>query len=129
MAEAPDAWTHARGIGEAVVERFLPLFALGREDALPFYGEGATLYFQGEERRGADEIRAFLAGISPFAGLRVAAFDVQPIPGRGGAWSLIVATGQAGVGDRLASFHSTFCVQGRKEDCQAFIRSHSFTWT
>jgi hypothetical protein len=129
MSNPSDVWTHARGIGEAIVEQFLPSFLLGQEDALVFYGEGATLYFQGQELRGIDEIRTFLAGIAPFSNVHVAGFDVQPIPGRELSWSLIVATGQIGVSDRLASFHSTFCVQGRKEDCQAFIRSHSFTWT
>jgi hypothetical protein len=129
MSDPTDPWKHALGIGNALLERFFPSFESTREEAVSFSGDGSALYFQGQELHGPEAIAEFLLSLSPFSGLVVTGLEVQPIPTADDSWSMIIATGKVGVGNERATFHSTFCVQSRKEDCQAFIRSHSFTWT
>jgi hypothetical protein len=126
--DSSDPWAHSRGIGDALVEHFFPSFAGDREEALTFYGEGSNLYFQGSEIQGPEAIKEFLLALPPLCGLRVDGFEVQPIPTSDGSWSLIVVIGGIELKDRWATFHSSFCVQSRREDFMAFIRSHSFTW-
>jgi hypothetical protein len=128
MGDKDNPWVHARGIGDALIGTFFPSFEGNREEALTFYGDRATLYFQGTEIVGSEAISAFLSGVPPFSCLHVDAFDVQPIPRPASSWFLIVATGKLSFGNHFSTFHSTFCVESRQQDCTAFIRSHSFTW-
>jgi hypothetical protein len=115
------------GIAQALVESFFPKLAQisDRSEAVTFYGEGATLYFQGNERTGRQAIHEYLAGLPPMS-LNVTGYEVQTVPGSD-LWSMVIVIGSVQIGgDKVMSFHSSVYVESRCSDQTAFIRYHSF---
>jgi hypothetical protein len=123
------ASAHSRGIAQAIVDNFFPSFQSDdREAAVGFYGEGANLYFQGQEYEGTDAIHEFFSTLPTFL-LQITGVEVHSVPTPDESWSMVIVTGSLEYGHVTATFHSNLCVQANREDFRAFIRSHSFTWT
>jgi hypothetical protein len=112
------------GIARTLVDSFFPALAEDRETAVSFYGESATLYFQGEQVSGLADIAGYLSNLPPFT-LRIGGYEVQTVPGSD-LWSMIVVIGSIQVNGQTKAFHSSLYVEARREDQTAFVRYHTF---
>jgi hypothetical protein len=118
---------HALGIAKILTETFFPAFGTDRDAALSFYGEEATLSWQGADQVGLARIREFLHSF-PGIEIKVTGYEVQTVPGSDDNWSMVVVIGHAQFPDGLKNFHSSVYVEADRTQKKAHVRYHAFNF-
>jgi hypothetical protein len=118
---------HSLGLAKVIAERFFPALGSDRDAAIAFYGEEATLCWQGADHAGQAAIAHFLQGLPPIE-VRVTGYEVQTIPGSNENWSMVVVIGNAQFPDGTKNFHSAVYVEADRAERKAHIRHHAFNF-
>jgi hypothetical protein len=118
---------HSVGVAKAVSETFFPAFGSNRDTALVFYGEEATLCWQGSDYVGLGKITEFLSAMPPFE-IKVTGYEVQTVPGSNENWSMVVVIGNVHFPDGLKNFHSSVYVESDRNQRKAHIRYQGFNF-
>ena len=114
------------GIAKAIVEVFFTALNEDRAQAVSFFGDDGTLFFQGDTVTGKDDILEYLNGL-PNLSIRITGYEVQTVP-QSDLWSIVIVIGTSQIGDENSkTFHSSAFVEARTSDQTAFIRYFSFT--
>ncbi|EAX91340.1 hypothetical protein TVAG_296720 [Trichomonas vaginalis G3] len=118
---------HSLGIAKELAEKFLPLMNTDKEAMTNYFGENATLVFQGRKIEGVQEIHDFLADLGEIQ-LSVSSYDVQTIQSAR-SWTMVVITGIVLLGGSVANdFHCSLYVEANESNQVAFIRFMTFNY-
>ena len=124
MSSEPDQ--DSLGIADAIIQNFFPSLqqASNRENAISFFGDDASLYFQGTTVTGKQNIYQFLSSL-PDLTFNITGYEVQTVP-QSDLWSMLIVFGTM-QNEHVQTFHSSVYVEARKSDQTAFIRYFSLT--
>ena len=124
MSVDPDSY----GVAKALVCDFMNKFGSSPAEAAEYFGQGATLFYQGTQTQGRDNIRQFLESKGRLS-LTVNGWEVQTVPGSD-LWSMVIAIGSVIdlSSGQSASFHSAFYVESIRSEHRGFIRYQAFNY-
>ncbi|KAK8889471.1 hypothetical protein M9Y10_034218 [Tritrichomonas musculus] len=113
------------GIAKVIVDTFMRSIGSNNNEAINFFGDDGTLFFNGQTITGKSNILSFLDSL-PKLSIRVTGYEVQTVP-QSNLWSMVVIIGTSQIGDdNFKTFHSSAYVEARTSDHKAFIRYFSF---
>ena len=113
------------GIAMAIVNKFFPLLGTNLDQAMMFYDNSASLFFEGNQMNGKEQILQFFHSL-PSMTFAVDGYEVQTVPGTS-LWTMVVIFGKLLIQDKGGSFHSTLFVEASTQNKVARITYHSLT--
>jgi hypothetical protein len=125
---------HSLGIAQQLIEDFFPWLATDKDRAADFYGETASLSWNGQNMTSSahsDDIRLFLRTV-PDLEINVTACDAQTLPGTqetAQEWSMVVVAGTMIFPDGLRHFHSALFIEADTTAPRARIQFQTMTLT
>ena len=115
------------GIAQKLAQDFLPAFVDNRDSLTDYFGEEATLLFQGNEICGIDKIAEYIHNL-PDLMLKVTGFDVQTIQSPK-SWTMAIYTGTILIeSDVVQDFHCSIFVETDPPNNTSFIRYMTFKY-
>ena len=115
------------GIAQKLAEDFLPAFQDKRENLPPYFGEQATLVWNGNQISGAEQIANFIFEL-PELMLKVTGIDVQTVQSPK-SWTMAIYTGTILIdSDTVQDFHCSIFVEALPGSQTAFIRYMTFKY-
>ena len=115
------------GIAQKLAEDFLPAFQNKRETLLSYFGEGATLVWNGCQMSGNEEISKFLSEL-PELMLNITGIDVQTVQSPK-SWTMAIYTGTIMIeSDSVQDFHCSIFVEALPSSQTAFVRYMTFKY-
>ena len=119
---------HSNGIADKLAKELEFLLSNNRKQLISYYSNDATLYFQGVNYNGEEEITNFYDNMGKIE-IKINAYDAQTIQAPG-SWTMIVFTGTCTIGDfeKIFDFHSVIYTDADENLQTALIRYHSFNY-